>query len=1386
MNIQDIRKQYPQYSDLSDQVLADGFHKKFYSDIPKTDFYSKIGLNPEPSRIGKIGKVISNAVTSGDFTPAEAGSGEASKPFLQAAGSLATGATSWIPAGLSMITPVTISGEGVKLRKPSEMAQTAQDIQESLTYQPKDKSAQNLVYNLTRPISYAAEKGNESRDVWYDMADKSDNRLTKEVFRALGFVSGFGGEAAPFLIPGTTKGAKAIGREAKGAWYKMTVKERGVARQIAKDIESGDMNVNEIREAWKDPANRETLINKYVRAREEGTVKPRSAPEAPIAEPLALTRHTPGGRRGSKQLKIGPARPEEQIYRQPAPVVDVPIFEPPEEITMPDNTAPVEKVEPTANAEGEKIESAVVKVDGQVFTGTTHGEALNKAFESGTLTQEEFSKFNTPKSSKYDTGKEIQIDLFKTNKGRLLDRSEATKEFSVTEALNIPEGRTLRNKAQEGKGTKQGLAAEMKGADETLQLMKYAKDAGKIKTGSLISALGKDSVDKLKKMGLVSDNGAVEYDVFAQEKGLDANDMMQSFLDYKNTSITKKAEADYINEKIIVPQKAAEKLIKKGYEPANSVEAYNLSEGDKIVKGGEEFKVTGEELGHLILKDGETLKVPLESTLDIEGVKKKGGNIQSTIPGTSEAENFSLDNPETDWSKSKPLSEQATPKNETLFSGLDITQTLDVLKGLKSNIQEALPHLENIGRQIYQAGRKTFAEWQAEFKIVLGDMLNYFKSALNHIWKAINNEKGAVGKDINDPVIKQREIKDKDGTTRKAPEIRQSEYETIRGMPELRQKPLGGWTENPIRTFEELGPKIKEIFYRPMKEAESAAKRQFQKIHEQSEKLRKSLPSKSSERIGTFAISKQAGGEEILAKMGVKEIPTLSPREMRVYEWMRKGLETYYEKLQEARAAAGKEKFGHVEDYFTFARQLTLIEELGFSPIFSRERLLNNFIHRKTTPFRFEKHRVGGISRADLDAFGVFNRYMESATRHVNLSPAIAKGREMLLTFKDEKGENWILRDEKPSAAKFITEWLDFQSGQRKPQLPNLIEKGLTKLNKNLAFSILSANIRSALIQPTAIVNTAAEIGPKWTMAGLKSILDNTGMEKSNVLFSRQFDVNVSESLSGLPGKIGRAKQIIGNLGMQPLQFLDMQTAKVTWNGAYKKAISEGMSEKKAINYADDTVTKTQGSAMPSDIAPIQRTALGKAISMFQTFVINQWGFLTRDVLGVKNTSINNKTMFKKVATFVIGTTLFNILYEDVLGVPSPMPTPVSAFMKSLEKDDDMPSASLDAALEIAQFVPVVGGGLRYGSSMLGAPAEYISDIGKKISPNYTGFTRPTGELVGKGLGIPGTAQIGKIVRINNKGGSIIDMALGRYPEGDKRKKLKRAKLQKRETIKGI
>lgn len=49
--IAEIRQKYPQYSDLTDTQLADAFHSKFYSDIPKEQFYTTLGINTSAQQI---------------------------------------------------------------------------------------------------------------------------------------------------------------------------------------------------------------------------------------------------------------------------------------------------------------------------------------------------------------------------------------------------------------------------------------------------------------------------------------------------------------------------------------------------------------------------------------------------------------------------------------------------------------------------------------------------------------------------------------------------------------------------------------------------------------------------------------------------------------------------------------------------------------------------------------------------------------------------------------------------------------------------------------------------------------------------------------------------------------------------------------------------------------------------------------------------------------------------------------------------------------------------------------------------------------------------------------------------------------------------------------
>lgn len=61
MNVQEIRQNYPQYNDLSDNELATKLHQTFYSDLPYNQFAEKIGVNsakPDLSTVDEAGLTV--------------------------------------------------------------------------------------------------------------------------------------------------------------------------------------------------------------------------------------------------------------------------------------------------------------------------------------------------------------------------------------------------------------------------------------------------------------------------------------------------------------------------------------------------------------------------------------------------------------------------------------------------------------------------------------------------------------------------------------------------------------------------------------------------------------------------------------------------------------------------------------------------------------------------------------------------------------------------------------------------------------------------------------------------------------------------------------------------------------------------------------------------------------------------------------------------------------------------------------------------------------------------------------------------------------------------------------------------------------------------------
>ncbi|MEO0080460.1 MAG: hypothetical protein ABIK44_07280 [candidate division WOR-3 bacterium] len=602
--------------------------------------------------------------------------------------------------------------------------------------------------------------------------------------------------------------------------------------------------------------------------------------------------------------------------------------------------------------------------------------------------------------------------------------------------------------------------------------------------------------------------------------------------------------------------------------------------------------------------------------------------------------------------------------------------------------------------------------------------------------------------------------------------------------------------ETAARTFEHRLPEFKE-WWHEISELRHLMIKEFKedflpKIQELEKRFPLLQRRKTSERIGAYLASLDEVGLKTLKAMKI-EVPKLSPEELAVVDEVRKIFDSLYDRLQEARLAAGKAPFPYRDNYFTFIRKLGIWQELGYSPVEADikhlEKAYQKFIHPRTTYFRWAKQRTGDIRPIELNVFAVLRNYGRSALEHIYLSPTIGKYRELLNNIVLPGGEKISLREEAPKTYAFLSSWLDHIAGKR--EIPadaldysfNRLQKLAKGLSHNVSAAVLTFWPGTMLKQPAAIANTWIEIGPYYMTKGildnLKPQMRQFAMEHSSKLLGRQFEASIQDMMAAIttsvPGKAGRAIEIakkakagITSVGLKGMEILDLETARATWLGAYRQATEMlGMKGKEAYRYADSVLVKTQASAFPEDIAPFQRTGIGKAISTLQTFIINQWGFLTKDVLKLGKVRMDDKSAFGKVINLIASYALFNYLYEDVLGMPSPLPSPISTYRESkTELRKSTPEAIADATKELLSVVPIVGGGIKYGSSVFGPLAETVAAIPAGGTANI-----PLPEAFARLAGIPGAMVASRLLLQPEYKFTLKEALLGRKSREPRRPK---------------
>ena len=672
----------------------------------------------------------------------------------------------------------------------------------------------------------------------------------------------------------------------------------------------------------------------------------------------------------------------------------------------------------------------------------------------------------------------------------------------------------------------------------------------------------------------------------------------------------------------------------------------------------------------------------------------------------------------------------------------------------------------------------------------------------------------------------------------KQPKVYKSELDAIRAAKDPKRSFVGQATKEYVTTpqmIKELDSPYYKQLQRTYWETETRIADMIKDHADGLSKQVKRLNRKSRERIGTNLYWRQKDIRARMEKDGFKEsdIPKLTEREQQFVDYIDPLLEDMGFRINQARVSSGLNPIKLIQDdYFTVAYVESFAERIGLSANIIRDnpKVINSrFARFLETPFKYKKRRSkeGLKKQLKFDPVETFDTYMRSAIRHEQMTPLASKIHATLKPlktgefYKTKSGKTkerlFMMDKEKPNLARWSRRWANTIAGRDLQAMGtlvdspanNFIDMAARKLSRNLVVALMSGSIRSAEIQVGALRNTSGRIGLDYTAYGVAEAARLAAKgeftkvkNRSRVLKTRLADISMTEFFSG----VRRGKRALAaKIGLTPLKYMDYSTAVATWLGAEKFALnkiqkaqttgkfgtlkehgieySKKLSrEEMARRFADDIVVETQGSSLVGDIAPIQRSAVGKLVHLFQTFTISDWNMLYKDVFGV-NRKLSKKLKAKRMINYLIATTLLNMFFEDVLDINSPMPTPIRAAMKSAEEGKSGAEIALDVAKEMGEPLPLVGGALRYGFSPAGAVVqtfgelfEALSDRSKRSSvlPRTldSGIARKTalaGESLAKLYGIPYTGQIAKSARAAKRGESPYAIIQGSY-SGPKKK----------------
>lgn len=600
--------------------------------------------------------------------------------------------------------------------------------------------------------------------------------------------------------------------------------------------------------------------------------------------------------------------------------------------------------------------------------------------------------------------------------------------------------------------------------------------------------------------------------------------------------------------------------------------------------------------------------------------------------------------------------------------------------------------------------------------------------------------------------------------------------------------------------------------------------------------IEKTYPNKKLRKeAGDLQISKGKFGEKALQKMGIKVNPDAK------YQGLNAEILPIYQdglrRINEVRKMNGRKPIKEMEDFIAWFAEENFwrdVKELVGGD-FNRQgpSLIHDSIetirHRHSQP-ALDMGNFNHVTREGLrdgvklerDPLVIAQRYMSEllpVIHYAKLNSFIKEAMTKDLTLPNGKKVNFSDKYTgiNQGLARELISWSNSLVGKSNSPLPHLVEKQLGRMRRALTNATLVGNLRTTAIQLTALQTSFVERPGRTIQAGFDYMADlgrkkpKFEREKYNSLPDKGsglgvMDTSFSDATSAIGGtklqKTGVAYRNTLAWAMKQLDYVAREITARAKESELKKAVKEGrLSEKEMIEQVDSTVVRTQSSGARGEVAPIQRSELGKIMTLWQTFTIGHINWIAKEVLGVKNPEMTPGKTANRVFRYVSTMAILGYVFEDLIGIQAPGPAPIQAVKRAVQGGEtDIFKIALMTGRELSELVPF-GSSIKFGSSLYGPVADFINkdlmglvsntdiynqDVLAKARKGDVKSILKILEVSGKLKGVPGTAQIAKTARGLLRDESLMRAMIGRiYDENAKGSKTgKKRTSRKRRTKK--